>query len=166
MKKIIRRTLVILLVILVIIQFIRPSKNLSSSISPNDISKIYVVPDTIQKILQVTCYDCHSNNTRYPWYSKIQPVYWWLTSHINDGKGALNFSEFGAYSIRKQYNRLEGISNEVKDGGMPISPYLWIHHDADLSDSQKLMLRTWAMSIHDDIKSKYPADSLRKRKSQ
>ena len=164
MKKIIKRILIILLVILVVIQFIRPSKNIETAISQYDISRKYPIPDTVRKILQVTCYDCHSNNTRYPWYSNLQPVYWWLTSHVNDGKAALNFSDFLSYSLRKQFKRLEGISNEVKEGGMPISPYLWIHHDADLSDSQKILLRTWAMSIHEAMRLKYPPDSLAKRK--
>ena len=164
MKKFLRRLFIILLVILVIIQFIRPKKNISPEKGPNDISTKYPIPDSLRQILSVACYDCHSNNTRYPWYSKIQPVYWWLNSHIQDGKNALNFSEFTSYRIRKQFISFKDISKLVKDDEMPLASYLWIHTDARFSDVQKNMLTTWAMAQHDSIQAKYPADSLAKNK--
>ena len=163
MKKFLKRFLVIMLVILVIIQFIRPAKNTSAGPWANDISSRYPIPDTVNKIFQVACYDCHSNNTRYPWYSNIQPVYFWLANHVKDGKAGLNFSEFATYSLRKQFNRFKGIASEVKDGGMPLPSYLWIHTDAKLSDDQKNMIITWANSMQDTLKAKYPVDSLVKK---
>src|SRR5215212_6932095 len=102
-----RRILLFLLIIFVIIQFIRPAKNISSAISANDITKHYAVPDTVQKILKVSCNDCHSNNTVYPWYSNIQPVGWWLQWHVNDGKKELNYSDFATYEPRRQWRRLK-----------------------------------------------------------
>ncbi|MDB5275156.1 MAG: cytochrome [Ferruginibacter sp.] len=91
-----KKVLLVLLVILVIIQFIHPAKNSSSedAMLVNDISKKYIIPQNVHDILKTSCYDCHSNNTVYPWYSKIQPVDWWLTNHINEGKREVNFSEF------------------------------------------------------------------------
>ena len=86
MKKIVKNVMLALLVMLVIIQFIHPSKNTSdpSALLVNDISRQYKVPDSIHQILEASCYDCHSNNTIYPWYSKIQPVAWWLNNHIDN----------------------------------------------------------------------------------
>ena len=118
-KKILRRTFQILIVAFIIIQFFRPAKNRSVGISNNDITKLYTVPADVQSILKTSCYDCHSNNTIYPWYSYIQPVAWWLNGHIKDGKRGLNFSEFAGYRIRKQYKRLEDINELVKKNEMP-----------------------------------------------
>ena len=162
-KKILRRTFQILIVAFIIIQFFRPAKNSSEGISNNDITKLYTVPSDIQSILKTSCYDCHSNNTIYPWYSYIQPVAWWLNGHIKDGKRGLNFSEFAGYRIRKQYKRLEDINELVKKNEMPLDTYLWIHKYAKLNDQQKLILANWATAIRDTIKARYPADSLVRR---
>src|SRR5439155_20340848 len=102
MKKI-KKVLIALLVIFVVIQFFRPAKNKSDKPSLNDISTKYNLPEDVKNILKTSCYDCHSNNTIYPWYSEVQPVGWWLNNHINDGKNEVNFSEFAAYPIRRQY---------------------------------------------------------------
>ena len=91
MKKFFKRSFQILLLAFIIIQFFRPAKNRSDVISANDITKKYAVPADVLNILQTSCYDCHSNNTKYPWYSYIQPVAWWLDSHIKNGKRGLNF---------------------------------------------------------------------------
>ena len=162
-KKILRRTVQILIVAFIIIQFFRPAKNRSVGISNNDITKLYTVPADVQSILKTSCYDCHSNNTIYPWYSYIQPVAWWLNGHIKDGKRGLNFSEFAGYRIRKQYKRLEDINELVKKNEMPLDTYLWIHKYAKLNDQQKLILANWATAIRDTIKARYPADSLVRR---
>ena len=162
-KKILRRIFQILIVAFIIIQFFRPAKNSSEGISNNDITKLYTVPADVQSILKTSCYDCHSNNTIYPWYSYIQPVAWWLNGHIKDGKRGLNFSEFAGYRIRKQYKRLEDINELVKKNEMPLDTYLWIHKYAKLNDQQKLILANWATAIRDTIKARYPADSLVRR---
>ncbi len=119
MKRILKIILIVLLILLILIQFIRPAKNRSESISANDISIQYAVPDSIQHILKVACNDCHSNNTRYPWYAEIQPVAWWLNDHVVNGKKDLNFSEFTKYRIRKQYRKLEEINDLVKECNAP-----------------------------------------------
>ncbi len=160
MKKIFKRILIALLIIFIAIQFIRPARNKSGGISANDISTKYPVPDSIQAILKVACNDCHSNNTRYPWYAEIQPVAWWLNSHIKDGKRGLNFSEFTSYRIKKQFRRLDDINELVKKNEMPLSSYSLIHTDAKLSDRQKLALANWTKALKDTIKAHYPADSL------
>ena len=164
MKKALKRILIILLIIFVLIQFIRPEKNRSEGKGPSDISTLYPVPDSIESILKVACYDCHSNNTRYPWYAEVQPVAWWLNNHIADGKKDLNFSEFTKYRIRKQYIKFEQIIKLVKDNDMPLASYTWIHKDAILTPGQKQAITVWATSIRDSIKAHYPPDSLTRKK--
>ncbi len=164
LKKIFKRTFQVLLLAFIVIQFFRPAKNRSEDISNNDITKKYAVPQDVQNILKTSCYDCHSNNTVYPWYSYIQPVAWWLDGHIKDGKKGLNFSEFAAYPIRRQYKRLEDINELVKKDEMPLNSYLWIHKYAKLSDQQKMILASWVTAVRDTIKAIYPPDSLVRKK--
>lgn len=159
-KKILKRTFQILLLAFIVIQFFRPEKNKAVGISDNDISKVYPIPADVQSILKTSCYDCHSNNTVYPWYAEIQPVAWWLDDHIQHAKKDLNFSEFATYSIRRQYKKLEETNDLVKKGEMPLDSYLWIHKDAKLSDQQKLSIANWVTALRDTIKANYPADSL------
>lgn len=155
--------MIILLIVFVLIQFIRPEKNRSTGINDKDISTLYYIPDSIQTILKVACYDCHSNNTVYPWYAEIQPVAWWLDNHVKDGKKHLNYSEFAKYRIRKQYIKFEETEELVKENVMPLPSYTWIHKDAILSERQKRALIEWSSSIRDSLKTKYPADSFLKR---
>jgi len=166
MKKIIKPIALVLLAALIIIQFFKPERNLSSSetIAANDISKLYPVPQEVASILKTSCYDCHSNNTHYPWYSNFQPVAWWLADHVKEGKGELNFSEFASYRIGKQYRKLEKMNSEVKEGEMPLESYTFIHGDAKLNPAQKEKLMSWASEIRDSIKAHYPADSLQRPK--
>ena len=163
-KKNLKRIFEFLLLAFIVIQFFRPVKNQAKGISNNDISKLYAVPEEVNTILKTSCYDCHSNNTVYPWYAEIQPAAWWLTRHVNEGKDELNFSEFAAYRIGRQYKKLDKLNKEIEEGEMPLDSYLWIHKNAKLSKQQKLTLTTWANSIRDSIKSNYPADSLIKKK--
>ena len=158
-----RKILLVLLVILIIIQFIHPARNISKSAQPDNVSTVFQVPDSVKRILDKACMDCHSNNTRYLWYFKIQPVDWWLTHHIDEGKSELNFDEFTNKPIRYQYNKLEEAEKQVKEGEMPIDSYTWIHKDAILTDQEKGTFTNWAESIRNEIKGKYPADSLKRR---
>lgn len=164
LKKILKRTFQILLLAFIVIQFFRPTKNKAEGISNNDITKIYAVPEDVQSILKTSCYDCHSNNTVYPWYAQVQPVAWWLNDHIQEGKKELNFSEFATYRLRRQYKKLEEINDQVKKGEMPLDSYLWIHKNASLSDGQKLTLANWVTATMDTLKANYPIDSLVRKK--
>jgi len=166
MKSTFAKILVALLIIFIIIQFIRPAKNQSSAAGVYDINTKYKVPDSVQKIFKASCYDCHSNNTVYPWYAEIQPVGWWLSSHVNDGKRGLNFSEFTSYPIGKQYKRLQDISEQVKSDEMPLSSYLLIHTYAKLTIEQKTQIYNWVNDVRNLIKSTYPADSLKRKSPQ
>lgn len=165
MKRGLKYILLTLLVLFILIQFVRPERNIASGPEAfaNDISTVYAVPTDVENILVTSCYDCHSNSTNYPWYSKVQPTAWWLSDHIKEGKKELNFSVFATYSIRRQYRKLEEVIDQVKEDEMPLSSYTLIHRKARLSAEQKQKLSNWATAIRDSIKVNYPADSLIKK---
>jgi len=161
-----KKILLVLLVLLIIIQFIHPSRNISKGEQPNNISRAFNVPTEVRTVLDKACMDCHSNNTRYRWYFKIQPLDWWLTHHINEGKQELNFDEYTNKPLRYQYHRMESTVDQIKKDEMPLNSYVWVHKDAILTDSEKNVLISWAQGITNEMKAKYPADSLvRKKKS-
>lgn len=146
-----KKILLSILAVLIVIQFIQPAHNKSDELLTTDITKIYNVPDSVQQVLKIACYDCHSNNTSYPWYANIQPVAWLMTRHVKNGKEKLNFSDFGSNTIRKQKSKLKEISNQVKDDEMPISSYKMMHTKARLSKEQKKLILDWMNKTTDSL---------------
>ena len=159
-----KKILLFLLLALIVIQFIHPKPNKASGDQPNYIGKKYAIPADVESILKKACNDCHSNNTRYPWYSNIQPVDWWLDSHIKDGKKEMNLDEYSNRSLRYQYNKMKQTAELVKKGEMPLNSYTWIHKDAKLTEEEKSKLIDWAGGIINTLKAKYPVDSLERKK--
>lgn len=149
-----KKILLTLGVLFVAIQFIQPARNKNGQVLPTDISKSYSLPQNVQVVLKKACYDCHSNNTNYPWYVNIQPVGWMMARHIKQGKEELNFSEFGSYSPRRQTNKLKSIENSIKDEDMPLSSYTLIHKNAILSQAEKALVMDWARKTRDSLASK------------
>ncbi len=133
----------VLLAALVIIQFIRPKQNVSAGPFPNHITTKFAMSYDVANVFKKSCYDCHSNNTVYPWYANIQPVAWWLQHHVNEGKSELNFSEFAAYKIKRQRKKLEQIDELVSEGEMPLKSYTIIHRNTVLSAAQKAAIKKW-----------------------
>jgi hypothetical protein len=164
MKKVLKVILVIVIIGLIAIQFIRPEKNSGEEIAANQITAKYKTPQEVEQILKVSCYDCHSNTTHYPWYSNIQPVAWWLDDHIVEGKDELNFSTFMEYPVWRQYKKFKEIGKEVKDGDMPMESYTFIHRDAVMTADQKSLVQTWVANTMKEMESEYPAKSLKKPK--
>ncbi len=158
----IKKILIALGIILIIIQFFRPEKNESNDLT-YDISTKYSVPEDVNQILKVSCNDCHSNKTVYPWYSNVQPVAWWLNDHVIDGKRHLNFSTFAKMPLAFQNHKLEETIDMVKKKEMPLSEYTYfgLHKEADLTDAQRETLITWAEDQMTYLKNTYPADSLK-----
>jgi hypothetical protein len=138
--KLLKITGLVLLVILVGLQFFPTGVNHSTTVSSTDFVKTYETPEQVAQILRTSCYNCHSNNTDYPWYSNVQPVGWLLEDHINKGKGVLNLSEFGSYSGRRQQSKLTSMINQIEDGKMPLPAYTFIHREARLSKEKKKTL--------------------------
>jgi hypothetical protein len=136
-----------LVVIAVVIQFIRPNMAPVPVDPKHTIEAVVPVPANIDAMIHNSCYDCHSNETRWPWYSQISPVSWWLKSHVNDARRALNFSEFASLTKKKQLKKLDDACDEVKKGDMPLKTYVPMHPAAKLSDADRGALCTWFTSL-------------------
>lgn len=147
--------------LLVLIQFIRPEKNLSDERSL-DIGNKYTITPELSTLLQSACNDCHSNKTTYPWYAEVQPMGWWLNRHVTEGKDELNFSSFTKLPIAVQNHKLEEIKEMVEEKEMPLPSYTWLglHKEANLSADERELIINWASSQMDSLKKQYPPDSL------
>ncbi|MCP9769638.1 cytochrome C [Lacihabitans sp. LS3-19] len=156
-----KKILIGLAIVLVVIQFIKPEKNLSDD-NTYAIATKYDVPDDVKQILEVACNDCHSNKTAYPWYSNFQPAAWFLNDHVVDGKKHLNLSTFTKMPIAVQNHKLEETKEMVEKKEMPLESYTYfgLHKEAKLTDEQRQILITWAEAQMDSLKAHYPADSL------
>ncbi|CAM3862861.1 heme-binding domain-containing protein [Flavobacterium cucumis] len=145
--KIFKIILLILLIVFVGIQFIPTKRNLSEIVPNTDFMIVNNVPNSIKNTLQTSCYDCHSNNTYYPWYNKVQPVAWFLENHIEEGKAELNFSDWNTYSNRRKKSKLKSIVSQIEDDKMPLISYTLIHKDAVLTQKQKTEIIDWITKL-------------------
>ncbi|MBL7859130.1 MAG: heme-binding domain-containing protein [Cyclobacteriaceae bacterium] len=136
-----------LIILIILMQVIQPTKNTAEGISENDISKTYAISTDVHQIFIEKCYDCHSHNTQYPWYNYIQPIGWWMAAHIHDGKEHLNFSEFKTYDPKKAAHKLEEISEAVNDGWMPLDSYTFLHQEARISANDREAINTWMKTL-------------------
>lgn len=152
--KLAKRILLVACILFIVLQFIRPIHNKSSQVSTIDISRVIIVPDTVLSLLKNACFDCHSNNTVYPWYSNIQPMGWLMAYHIKQAKNQLNFSDFSSYSQRRQLSKLDGIANSIKDDIMPLKSYKIMHKSAQLSSDEKTLLINWTQQVIDSLSTK------------
>jgi hypothetical protein len=113
-------------------------------------------PPQIATLLRGACYDCHSYETRWPWYGHVAPISWWLDSHVRDGRKHLNFSEWphdDAQRAAKKWNR---VSDTVRDGDMPLPSYARIHKPARLTDEQRKQLADWAEQQAQQLRASAP----------
>jgi hypothetical protein len=140
-----------LLVAFVAIQFFPTERNQSGVVLKTDFLLVNNPPQKIRTILQESCYDCHSNNTEYPWYNKIQPVAWYLEDHVKQGKSELNFNTWDELTDRRKNSKLKSIINQVKDDEMPLYSYTLIHRDAILSESDKSAIINYMNSLKDSM---------------
>jgi hypothetical protein len=140
----IKKTFLIIAIIFLAIQFIRPEKNTGEAYGNNDISHSLELSEDVKGILVASCYDCHSNFTEHMWYENIQPVGWWIANHIKEGKEELNFSEFHSYKNKRKAHKMEEIVEMVEEEEMPLSSYTLVHGGAKLSQEQKEKLILWA----------------------
>jgi hypothetical protein len=139
-----KKILLGLVALLVVCQLFRPTKNISRETpGKNDFLVTHAAPAEVQQLFAVSCYDCHSNHTRYPWYAEIQPAGWWLAWHVADGKKELNLSEFALYSAHRQGLKLDAMIDVLEDHSMPLKSYTLIHRDAKLSEAQVKTLVSW-----------------------
>lgn len=143
MKKALKISVVAIFAVFVLIQFVRPERTNPPVKPEQTLESSMRVPEDVRKILKRSCYDCHSNETVYPWYSNIAPISWELVEHIRVGRGELNFSEWNTYDAQKKERKLDEICDEIESGEMPHYQYLWIHRDAKLSAADIKALCGW-----------------------
>jgi hypothetical protein len=154
MRKWFRRILWTVIVFLVLAQFVPVSRTNPPVDSSKTLAATVPVPPEVAVILQRSCQDCHSNLTRWPWYSHIAPVSWGVWRDVTGARNHLNLSEWGAYSERRKDTRLGDIVEQVTSGEMPDSKYLWIHRDAKLSAQDKKTLIDWAEATRKNLSYK------------
>lgn len=139
-QKVYKVTLLILLGAFLLMQFITPERNLSPVPAGKSFVDSFKVDPKVNAILSVSCYDCHSNNTQYPWYTNVQPLGWFMADHITEGKKKLNFDDLPNYSPRRINSKLSQIVEQIEKGKMPLSSYTWMHSGAKLSEEDKQLL--------------------------
>lgn len=138
-----RKVLIGVLVLFVLIQFIRIDKTNPPVIQEQDFITITAPPSEIAEVIKTSCYDCHSHESTYLWYSNIAPVSWWLKHHVDEAREELNFSEWGTFDAKRKDHKLEECIEEIEEGEMPLKPYLWTHGDAKLTKEQQEKLIDW-----------------------
>ena len=141
-----RKVLLGLLIGLILIQFISPERNDSGDWS-NDYTTTMQVPKEVKEIIKTSCADCHSNKTKYPWYSKIAPVSWYIAQHVNQGREHLNFSEWTTYNKDQKNHIIKDLEEELEEKNMPLKSYLLIHKDAKLTQDQYNILLVWVKTL-------------------
>ncbi|QYM78889.1 heme-binding domain-containing protein [Horticoccus luteus] len=157
MKSLLKKLLVVLFAAVVVIQFFPPRRNVSATVpGPQDITALHPTTPVVKAILAESCYDCHSDNTRYPWYTRIQPVGWWMQHHVNEGRKELNFSQFGTYTPKRARKKMDETIKEIKGGDMPLSSYVIVHRAAKLDPVQIQQVVDWA----NGVKASIPAPAV------
>ncbi|MDP1830269.1 MAG: heme-binding domain-containing protein [Archangium sp.] len=136
--KLVQKVMIGVGVVVVGIQLIRPSQE--NPPVTGDIG----APAEVATLLKRSCYDCHSNETKWPWYSQVAPVSWLVSKDVNDGRKHLNFSEWQGYEEGRKLKKFKEVAEEVDEGEMPMAIYLPLHPEAKLTDAEKKLLVDWA----------------------
>lgn len=142
-------------IVFILLQFfMRIDKTVPEFDKGQDFMALTNPPEEVGKLLKSACYDCHSYETEYPWYSNIAPVSAWIGHHIEEGREHLNFSLWGSYELEKAEHKLEECAEETEEKKMPLSSYTITHGDASLSDEQVQLLAEWFESEMEKVKAK------------
>lgn len=141
---IIKKVIILLLIALVIAQFFGPDKNEGDLVSVDSFMSETKPPEDVKIILKESCYDCHSDVTKYPWYNNITPVNYWLAGHVKDGKKHFNMSNWEGNSVKRKDHKFEELIEMVEAKEMPLNSYTWTHSEAKLSDAQIKSVIDWA----------------------
>ena len=142
-RKALKWLLIVLVAVFVGLQFVRPARTNPAFDQAQTIHACLQMTPQVSAILDRSCQDCHSNTTRWPWYSNVVPASWFLVDHVNEGREHLNFSEWGKLDKRRADKRLEEMCEQVSEREMPMDSYTWIHRSAKLSDEDRKILCSW-----------------------
>ncbi len=151
MKKTLLRILLTLVGLFVVAQFFRPKLTNPSSDPALSVDNYRGVPPEVLTTMHQACFDCHSNETRWPWYSYVTPVNYLVASDVNNGRKHFNFSEWNSYSTGRLKSVLDNIYDQVYNNEMPLSKYKWMHKEANLSPAQVKAICDWASSEEDRL---------------
>ena len=144
MRKILKIGVIVLVLGFVIAQLVQPNFTNPPLVESETLAASTEMPPDVQAVLARSCNDCHSNQTKYPWYSYVTPFNWFLADHIEEGRHEVNFSVWNTYSKEKKVRKLSEVCEQVEQGAMPLPSYLWIHRSAALSASEVDLLCNWA----------------------
>jgi hypothetical protein len=142
----VKRVILIVAVLLVAIQLYRPAKTNPPVEASKTLQANSQMPPDVAQAINRSCSDCHTYNTTWPKYSYVAPISWIVTDDVTEGRRHVNFSEWGTYSAERLQTKLGDICNEVKDGGMPLRQYTWMHAGTALSQSQRESVCAWTKS--------------------
>ena len=143
MKTALKIIVIVLVAAFVVIQFFRPDFTNPPVNQAETLEASTQVPENVEAILTRSCKDCHSNETRYPWYSNIQPSAWFLAHHIEEGRREMNLSLWNTFETRRKRRKLDEICEQIESREMPLPSYLWIHRSAKLSDEEIKTVCEW-----------------------
>lgn len=150
-----KKVLVILFVAFVIIQFFRIDKTNPAPTPQMDFLNIKNAPESTATLIRNGCYDCHSNETKYPWYSNVQPIAWFLQNHFEEGRKELNFSTFATYEPKRQAHKLDEAIEMIELGEMPLDSYVLGHPEAKFSEAQKKEVTAFFKLVEGDIRREH-----------
>lgn len=151
MKKVLRVILIILTGAFLVIQFIPSGMPDNQPVKGKGLFELVDVPIETEALLRASCYDCHSQEAKFPWYSHVAPVSWLVARDINVGRENLDFSHWGNLSKRERLGALGEISEEVENGSMPMPIYITMHPEADLSDEQREAIMQWTEDAAEEL---------------
>lgn len=140
-----------LTVVLLVIQLIPTDLPANTTDNPGDIIKAGLVSQDVAILLKTSCYSCHSNETKYPWYSHVAPASWLVARDVRAGRDELNFSSWQEYDLQKILGKLDDLTSEVGEGRMPLGIYTLMHPSAKLDDTQRKLIVAWAEATMDKV---------------
>lgn len=151
LRKTAKLVLLVLGGLFVVIQFFRPDRDNPPEDPTRTLQATLSPPAAVEAILDRACADCHSNRTRWPWYTNIAPVSWFVADHVHEGRRELSFSRWADYKVDRQARKLAGMCREARSGDMPLGSYVIIHRDAKLSKADVQTLCEWTAREHDRL---------------
>lgn len=140
MKRILRYVAILVVVLLIAIQFLPVER------SNPPVTGLVEAPEEVLTTLRRSCWDCHSNETEWPWYAWVAPISLRVGQHVRMGRRHVNFTEWDSYDAEELDEAYEEIAEEMEKGGMPLSDYLLIHRDAKLTRAERDRIASWADS--------------------
>jgi hypothetical protein len=150
-----RHVLIGLGILLILIQFVPVDR------SNPTVTGVVEAPEEVMLTLRRSCWDCHSNETEWPWYSWVAPLSWRLSGHVSEGREHLNFTAWDGYDLEERDEAFEEIGKEMESEGMPLPDYLLMHREAVLSRADRQRLISWAEAAREELPARPSADGVK-----